>query len=397
MREFRTFYSVLTGLILIMCFVYQSRMMPLLLLILIICPVISFIVMVVNYVSVGLKAMPAEVVVRKFEEYQIGLAIENHFILPVSPIRIIGDFQSLAEQEADFSKKVMITGVSPFNTTVLGVPFCLPFRGEYNVRIYEVCVYDLLKLFKLSKKVNLNIRVIVLPREKIPHSTEKETETDSESPASKITSHRSNTFNSLREYREGDSIRSIHWKLSAKQDELIVKQQEQSVNNSAVIFSNFSEDFGEDRFMTRRMLDAVIETSLAVTKAVLEEGNSVINCWQGSAGSEKYEMTELSHYSYIHNAFTILPQKPAEKSFSELITLFSPDIQEHHTIYIVTPAVSDELLTMLEETGLAMRGGVGIITFTAVRTNSELSEFIKTQTKMKLIEINDEEAEFYIN
>ncbi|MCL2697142.1 MAG: DUF58 domain-containing protein [Oscillospiraceae bacterium] len=404
MKEFRIFYSVLVLFVFIMCFVYQSRMMPLLLLILILCPVFSFIVMLVNFLAVRLALSSGkpgdnaggaslEIVAEKHEECGVKLYLQNRFLFPVSPIRIIGDFQSQHENETTFSKKILMTDIPPLSRSVVGLPFCLPFRGEYTIRIYEVCVYDLLKLFRLRRRLDMQARLIVLPRDKTPADRGKETEADTESPASVITSHRSNMFNSLREYREGDSIRNIHWKLTAKQDELVIKQPEQSLNNSAVIFNDFSAEFGEN-YLTRRMLDAVIETSLAVTKKILTDGNGVISCWHGARGSEKYELTEYAHYSYLFSAFTMLPQEPSAKDFGGLISLFSPEIKEYHTIYIITPDLSRELLHTLEESGLAMTDGVVAVTFTAAPPSSEIKEYIRNETKIKLLEINDESHYF---
>jgi hypothetical protein len=379
-----------------MCFIYHSRMMPLLLLILLLCPAFSFAVMLVNYFAIRLKAEPLEIVAEKGEELTIKLYLQNRFLFPVSPIRIIGDFQSRHENETSFSKKILMTDVPPLSKSVIKVPFRLPFRGEYSVKIYEICVYDILKLFKLRRRLGITARLIILPREKIPVDSGKETEAEAESPASKITHHRSTVFNSLREYREGDSIRNIHWKLTAKQDELVIKQMEQSLNNSAVVFNNFSAEL-EEEFLTRRMLDAVIETGLAVTKKILMSGNGVINYWHDAktGSSEKYELSEYAHYSYLYSAFTVLPQEPSTKSFSELISLFSPDIKEFHTIFIITPELNQKLLQTLEESGLAMTDGVVLIMFSAVEPESEVIDFIKNETKIKLLEVNDES--YYFN
>ena len=393
MKEFRIFYIVLLSMMFVMCFVYQSRVMPILLLVLIICPVFSLVVMAVNFIAIRLNIAPVEIITEKTEEAGIGLSVRNRFIFPVSPVRIIGDFQSAGE--TDFSRKILMTDIHPLSSATIQLPFHLAFRGEYTVRIYEVCVYDLLKLFRLRRKLDLSAKIIVVPREKTPGESVKETETDSESPVSVLANHRGSVFDSLREYREGDSIRHIHWKLSAKQDELIVKQPEQSVNNSAVIFCDFSADLG-DSYLTRRMIDAVLETSLAITKRILLDGSGVINCWQGASGSEKYEATEFSHYGYLYETYTVLPQEPSGNGFDELITLFSPEIKEQHTIYVITPEINDGLLRSLEESGLAMRKGVALIVFEEIKSKDTLLDYIKEKTKIKLIEIDDRSAVFNI-
>ena len=77
-----------------------------------------------------------------------------------------------------------------------------------------------------------------------------------------------------------------------------------------------------------------------------------------------------------------------------MISLFSPEIKEHHNIYIITPDLNETLLKKLEETGLSMRSGIMIITFDAVKAGEDMVNFISEKTKIKLIEINDCESVF---
>ena len=43
-------------------------------------------------------------------------------------------------------------------------------------------------------------------------------------------------ISSLREFREGDSVKAIHWKLSAKLDELIIKEFDNSADTNVIVF-----------------------------------------------------------------------------------------------------------------------------------------------------------------
>ena len=52
----------------------------------------------------------------------------------------------------------------------------------------------------------------------------------------------------IRDYRPGDKMQKIHWKLSAKSDSLIVKEYSEPVGFAIVIFVNlFSPGKKEDR------------------------------------------------------------------------------------------------------------------------------------------------------
>lgn len=102
------------------------------------------------------------------------------------------------------------------------------YAGCYVMELWKLRVYDLTGLFYMNKRVRRSASIQVLP--------------DVESVQVRITERtrnfvgdsdvyddfhpgddRSEIFD-IREFREGDKIQSIHWKLSAKSDELVVRE-----------------------------------------------------------------------------------------------------------------------------------------------------------------------------
>lgn len=78
----------------------------------------------------------------------------------------------------------------------------------------------------------------------------------------------------LREYAPGDSLKQIHWKLSAKTDRLVVREASQPVSRSLLIFwdKNTAASSPEQ-------LDAMAETVASVCQAVSQQNIAYTLCW----------------------------------------------------------------------------------------------------------------------
>ena len=76
----------------------------------------------------------------------------------------------------------------------------------------------------------------------------------------------------LREYRPGDDIRQIHWKLSSKLDELILKEASQPESRSLLAF-------WDKRTGTPQQMDALAEVVSSTGAALLQSGVQYTLCW----------------------------------------------------------------------------------------------------------------------
>lgn len=86
----------------------------------------------------------------------------------------------------------------------------------------------------------------------------------------------------LREYREGDSIRRIHWNLSTINDDYIVKQYGEEADNREYIFVDLSL-YDDDEF--RNNLDRVYQWTYSIATRVVERGGAVVLlAWDSSIG-----------------------------------------------------------------------------------------------------------------
>ena len=100
--------------------------------------------------------------------------------------------------------------------------------GRHTIRIDKVKVYDMFGLYSITKRIDRQISFFIMPTiksyvvllgEKI-RNFEGDADIYDEIRAGNDPTE---TFQ-IREYRAGDKVQSIHWKLSAKNDELYVRE-----------------------------------------------------------------------------------------------------------------------------------------------------------------------------
>ncbi len=84
----------------------------------------------------------------------------------------------------------------------------------------------------------------------------------------------SNEFRALREYRRGDNPKTIHWKQSAKRNDLVVREHEQLTHKKLLIVLDLNEHFvcGRGKHST---LEYMVSIAASIAKASLENGVEV--------------------------------------------------------------------------------------------------------------------------
>ena len=108
----------------------------------------------------------------------------------------------------------------------LTLPVVATYPGLLKISVSRVYIKDLMGFFRLKKNVEQTAELSILPRAVTDIAYEK-TALEQGMLESEESSKRGNDFSDVQEVREyipGDKLMSIHWKLSAKTDELLVKE-----------------------------------------------------------------------------------------------------------------------------------------------------------------------------
>ena len=140
------------------------------------------------------------------------------------------------------------TSLNPKESFTHRETLVLKRRGYYELGEIEVNIQDVFGIYKLKRKIRSKTSLLVYPETVdlssfIITAVEQSGELLVEDPAFQDRSR----ISSLRNYREGDSVKSIHWKLSAKLDHLVIKDYENRGDTHVAIFiDNYQKLFSKD-------------------------------------------------------------------------------------------------------------------------------------------------------
>ncbi len=174
------------------------------------------------------------------------------------------------------SFKAWITYVLPFNNHKIEEEFVCSLRGQYFLGIVKVEVKDLFGLFTFSlnladqyyyKKLSLTVhpRILFLPHLPLPQLHLEGVLNKEFSPVEEPAS-----IADLRQYRFADPLKKIHWKASAKLQEIYVKNYETNAQPQIFILME-TYPFPGDAMTCFTIEDQIIECTTAITHYILSK------------------------------------------------------------------------------------------------------------------------------
>ena len=283
MAKYRFYYILFAVVSTVLMFSYKSKLTSVLFLIAIAIPVISFVLLVFSRLLVKIRIEYRSLTAEKFENTDISVTVTNRFIIPLSPAELIGCFPYRNSEKFEYHK--LMISVPPFSSVTVNFNSPIRFRGVYKSGIEKLVIYDLFKLFRMNKTMECYEDFVVLPRKLVIDPIIDSGDGDSETLSQNNFSLDKNAFASIREYRAEDSIKNVHWTMSAKHDKLMVKQMERSIGGSCVIIPDLNESFpfDEDNYDAT---DSIIEVMLALDLSLISMKQRCLNAWYSPADKQ---------------------------------------------------------------------------------------------------------------
>ncbi len=283
MAKYRFYYILFAVVSTVLMFSYKSKLTSVLFLIAIAIPAISFVLLVFSRLLVKIRIEYRSLTAEKFENTDISVTVTNRFIIPLSPAELIGCFPYRNSEKFEYHK--LMISVPPFSSVTVNFNSPIRFRGVYKSGIEKLVIYDLFKLFRMNKTMKCYEDFVVLPRKLVIDPIIDTGDGDSETLSQNNFSLDKNAFASIREYRAEDSIKNVHWTMSAKHDKLMVKQMERSIGGSCVIIPDLNEyfPFDEDNY---EATDSIIEVMLALNLSLISMKQRCLNAWYSPADKQ---------------------------------------------------------------------------------------------------------------
>lgn len=179
---------------------------------------------------------------------------------------LTGDTQRLTVRQSLSKGRPSVTALA------LDSRYC----GRLEVSSQRVRIMDPLGLAAFSQTWNLREAVLILPEE-IETDLGKELIRTPDLEGADFADDRpgfdpSETF-AIREYQAGDRLKNVHWKLSGKLDQLMVREPGLPVRNSSQILMEtcFPE---EDPQRRKQLIDRVCGVTVALSEQLIDAGAS---------------------------------------------------------------------------------------------------------------------------
>ena len=233
------FYIFLLVLALVFTQALRSSASAVLFIFLLILPIISFIITLIGKSAVKVYVDSDNTRVEKDTDvsYEIRIINDSFIPYPFVEAHIIVP----SESGVRCVEQRMMIPLVPFGVRTVKHSVRFHYRGEYEIGVLDMRIKDPLGLFSVSLEQSVCRTVIVYPRmmnlsSPIENST---TELPTDLTRRAISSERSEQAN-IRAYVGGDSLKDIHWKLSSKMEELLVRDYNTNDTRNTFIIADLT-------------------------------------------------------------------------------------------------------------------------------------------------------------
>ena len=158
---------------------------------------------------------------------------------------------------------------SVFDKGVTKVAVDTDHCGSYSYNITKIRIYDLFGFFHTTCSVDRNHEIVVRPVPIMPHLMPNLNGFKAKSL--RKSKHPLSEIYDIRDYIQGDPVKSIHWKMSAKRDKLIVKEPLEEYAGRSRVLIKLTADrkeldihLGEMLFTSRYFLEHDITHKIRV-------------------------------------------------------------------------------------------------------------------------------------
>jgi uncharacterized protein (DUF58 family) len=215
----------------------------------------------------------AETTITRGEEIILYFNGKNRGKIPVSHMEAEIYYEDVYSGE---KKKEKLEGVvDTKGETKLQVLIKPSYCGVVRIKLGKVRVFDYLGLFCRNCKVDTGEKeVFVLPWN---DSFELEEKREAEEYTGNSGEDLGEVYE-IREFRNGDDIRQIHWKLTAKMDMFLMRDYVTSTGNEIFIYLDFTKELYEKA--AREELDLFYDKAASLSNELLEGNISHFIGWQ---------------------------------------------------------------------------------------------------------------------
>ena len=229
---------------------------------------------------------------------------------------------------------------------IVPVPLYFYCCGEIRVREVQVKCYDVLGLCQKQLAVFRDRRIHVNPLKldiRVLYDRVSGGSVEDEWEALPRKGRDVGEVFALREYQPGDSLRAVHWKMSAKLDELIVKENGDTLYTESFVLMDLGRCLASGEQIDRKVLSAVVSFGQICCRSLIDSGIRFMTAY--SSKEKLYIHPVSTQQELVEVAYTWMGiQMPSENGTS--LRFWKRDLPDKvcsHMIYITGGKFPEEL------------------------------------------------------
>lgn len=272
--------------------------------------------------------------VPKGEEMPIVLYIKNRSLLPIARAKcnmLIHNCLTDEKKNEEIAVSIQSKGEEQIQLNFLN-----DYSGKINLEIVSITYYDILGIFSIKQEINDLSSFYVLPNSYYTNVNVLDISSEDYDNLERFTNKSGigNEYFNLKEYVPGDNIKQIHWKLSSKLNEIILKENSETVSDSFLILLE-TTFLKEKRRIVPRIIDAMLEAYISITKSLINQEKIVSIGWQAN-NQDKLRIVNVDSVDHLQNLLPTLLQMKFHKGEESVLEQFvtSNNDEYSHIIYI---------------------------------------------------------------
>jgi uncharacterized protein (DUF58 family) len=334
---------LITGLFAIL---YNEYFTGILFLATILLPFIFIMILMIIRKYVRVELDTKDLLVGRNELFDISVKIINKSWFPISQLNLVLEYQN--DFYRNVKKEQIQVSIDRSSTQIVTCQIDSSYCGYLNFGVKNIRIYDYFYIWSFYKKLNKSIRVAVVPE--YYHITQdfilnnNNIYIDNNNYSEHNPGDDVGEIFGIREYRAGDRPNRIHWKLSHKQDQLIMKEFSDPINSAIVIILDLYCGVTDDN--SPNYVDGLIETVLSLSYSCLSKKHMHTLFWYDN-NHNKHNKFIIEQEQDLFIAVDALLKAEIPDSYQNVIMnhsqLFYKE-QFTHMIYVTAVLNEEEIM-----------------------------------------------------
>lgn len=379
----RVLYAGIVTFVFLVNVFFVERQPLVLLLVLLILPLVTFVIALCMVHGLQIQTEVSEKTMLKGDTASFFIKVKNTF-LPVPGIHVHLYFQY--HNCSYYEMKEFCIYARAMDTTSLQRKLKAGNCGRLSIRVGEAYLYDFLHLWKIKIPSQQQFEVMVQPKLTEPDYNTLHKLNYVEDGMDNYSQNRSGNDPSeiydIREYGSGDRMNQIHWKLSARMEELYVKEPGLPVSDTQVILVELKNCDTQEQ---KDQLDTVYELLYAAGNLECLRENIFDICFYSSQTQELKKVQVMSPQT-LGAALELVMREEGYDGERVIETYLDTEYIQGQKIYVIRSGEPDEILPALDGAGEA------VITVLNVSPDHEQQEFYRDGA-IRCIWVDDQNIE----